>query len=391
MFVYLNFKCSSRLHININNPSRGNKSMNNLYDLEKIYTPIVNQTSKVVPLHYQIKGLHILQKVKDKVLPDILQPAKPDFVESPLPEVDTLTIDEIDVSNPFLFRQNKWHSYFKRLRDECPVHYQANSPFGPFWSVTRFEDIVFVDKRHDLFSAEPMIILGDTPNGLPLRTFIAMDPPKHDEQRGAVQSVVAPQNLKAMESVIRGHVCEILDALPTDRPFDLVKNVSMELTARMLATIFDYPIEKRHKLIEWSDIATSSPEMTGGNTTRDEVFNAIYEAAVEFSALWHSKAARQAAGEKMGVDLISLLLSNENTKDMISKPLEFMGNLSLLIVGGNDTTRNSISGGVLALNQFPDQFEKLKQNPGLIPNMVSEIIRWQTPLAYMRRVAKEDV
>jgi cytochrome P450 len=113
--------------------------------------------------------------------------------------------------------------------------------------------------------------------------------------------------------------------------------------------------------------------------------------AQQMSSLWREKEARKAAGEETGFDLISLLLANEDTRDMINRPMEFMGNMVLLIIGGNDTTRNSMTGGVLALNQFPEEFTKLKQKPDLIPNMVSEIIRWQTPLAYMRRVAKQDV
>ncbi len=365
------------------------KDMLNEQSINKILVPVVNKSSAVVPFHLQIKGMHIFQKAKNKILPMLAE--KPQFVETDIPEAHQVALEDIDVSNPFMFRQNKWHSYFKRLRDECPVHFQPNSPFGPFWSVTRFEDIVFVDKHHDLFSAEPAIVIGRTPDGLPGETFIAMDPPKHDVQRQAVQGVVAPKNLKEMETLIRQHVCDILDGLPTGQTIDWVERVSMELTARMLATIFDFPFEDRHKLIEWSDKATNSPEMAGGTGTVDEVFNAALEAAKAFAVLWHEKAARKKAGEELGFDLISLLLSNKDTEDMIKRSMEFIGNLSLLIVGGNDTTRNSITGGVLALNEFPEEFTKLKANPKLIPNMVSEIIRWQTPLAYMRRIAKQDV
>jgi cytochrome P450 len=107
--------------------------------------------------------------------------------------------------------------------------------------------------------------------------------------------------------------------------------------------------------------------------------------------MWRDKEAKKAAGEVLGFDLISLLLANEHTKDLINRPMEFLGNIVLLLVGGNDTTRNSMTGGVHVLNQFPEEFVKLKNDPSLIPNMVSEIIRWQTPLAYMRRVAKQDV
>ena len=354
----------------------------------KFISPVIEKSAALIPIHIQIKGAHLFQKTKKSILKS--SPV-PDFIETPIPEVSTLAIEDIDVSNPFLFRQNRWQSYFKRLRDECPVHYQKNSPFGPFWSVTRYQDIMFVDKHHDLFSAEPIISIGGQPEGLAIETFIAMDPPKHDAQRLAVQGVVAPKNLQEMEGLIRSRAADVLDNLPIGEPFDWVERVSIELTSRMLATLFDFPYEQRHKLAYWSDVAASSPEATGGTGSMDEAFSVAAEVAKQFSQLWRAKEAKKAAGEEMGFDLISMLLANENTQDMIDRPMEFLGNIVLLLVGGNDTTRNSMTGGVHALNQFPDEFIKLKNNPSLIPNMVSEIIRWQTPLAYMRRVAKEDV
>jgi cytochrome P450 len=319
--------------------------------------------------------------------------ASPDtlFIEQPIADVSTVAIEDIDVSNPFMFRQNKWQSYFKRLRDECPVHYQKNSPFGPFWSITRFEDIMFVDKNHTLFSSEPAIVIGDRPADYMLDMFIAMDPPKHDAQRQAVQSAVAPKNLAEMEVLIRERTVDVLNDLPLGESFDWVEKVSVELTTRMLATLFDFPYEKRHKLPYWSDLASGSPEMTGGLVQDDERVAGITDLMTEFSQLWHTKAAQKAAGEQGGFDLISLMQANDNTKNMVDTPLEFLGNLVLLIVGGNDTTRNSMTGGVDALNEFPKEFTKLKNDPSLIPNMVSEIIRWQTPLAHMRRIATEDV
>jgi len=354
----------------------------------KTLTPL-KESIGFTPGHATIKAAHILQKTKSKL--GLSRPF-PAFIETPIPDVDTLAIEDIDVSNPFLYRQNKWQSYFKRLRDECPVHYQNKSAFGPFWSVTRYEDIVYVDKHHELFSAEPIIMLGPVPEGLEkLETFIAMDPPRHDEQRKAVQSVVAPQNLKEMETLIRTRTAEKLDKLPTGVPFDWVQEVSIDLTALMLATLFDFPIDERTKLAEWSDIVGANPEGTGGQGNADDVYLAASEVMKRFSLMWREKEAQQKAGKALGFDLLSLLLKDENTKDMINNPLGFLGNIALLIVGGNDTTRNSMTCGVHMMHQLPEQFEKVKADPSLIPNMVSEIIRWQTPLAYMRRVAKQDV
>ncbi len=354
----------------------------------KFISAIIEKSVLIIPIHIQIKGIHIFQKTKRAIVNTSVEPC---FIETPLPDVSTLAIEDIDVSNPFLFRQNLWQSYFKRLRDECPVHFQKKSAFGPFWSVTRYEDIMFVDKHHELFSAEPIISIGGQPEGLAIETFIAMDPPKHNLQRQAVQSVVAPKNLKEMEGLIRSRAADVLDSLPIGVPFDWVEKASIELTCRMLATLFDFPYDKRHQLAYWSDVAASSPGSTGGTGSMDEAFTVAAEVAKQFSQLWRDKEAKKAAGEELGFDLISLLLTNKNTHDLIDRPMEFLGNIVLLLVGGNDTTRNSMTGGVHALNLFPDEFVKLRKNPGLIPNMVSEIIRWQTPLAYMRRVAKEDV
>ncbi|MBB4855245.1 cytochrome P450 [Mycobacteroides chelonae] len=352
-----------------------------------IFTDVLDKARSNVPLDLQIRGGHLYTKAKRAAFKSARPPV---FLESEIPDVAELTLSQIDVSNPFLYRQGRWLSYFQRLRDEAPVHYQRNSPFGPFWSVTRYEDILAVDKDHQTFSAEPYIILGRPPELLDVKMFIAMDPPKHDVQRQAVQDVVAPRNLKELESLIRARTQEVLDSLPISEPIDWVDRVSKELTSRMLATLLDYPYEKRRRLTEMSDVASGSSEATGGSSDIEEVWKAALEMSKEALALWRDKAARIAAGEEPGFDLISMLLSHEDTKDLIDRPMEFIGNLTLLVVGGNDTTRNTMTGGVLALNTFPDEFAKLKADPALIPNMVSEIIRWQTPLAYMCRIAAED-
>lgn len=307
-----------------------------------------------------------------------------------LQDPQSTPIEALDVSDSRLYQQDAWRPYFERLRREDPVHYTADSPFGPYWSMTRFEDIMHVESRHDVFSSFPTIAIGDSPNGQYIENFISMDPPKHEQQRKSVTGVVAPRNLARLEPIIRGHAAEILDGLPDGgEEFDWVDHVSIELTTRMLATLFDFPFEDRRKLTYWSDISIGSPETTGMDEgpTQEEVMTGLNDMASTFLGLWAERAAADPAERN---DLITMLAHSEDTRDMNSRPLEFLGNIMLLIVGGNDTTRNSISGGVLALNQFPEQYDKLRQDFSVIPNMVSEIVRWQTPVLHMRRSLKQD-
>ncbi len=295
-----------------------------------------------------------------------------------------LSIDEFDISNWHLFENDAIWPYFERLRAEDPVHYHADSRYGPFWSITRFHDIKTIDTNHTVFSSEGAITLLDPVEDFATSSFIAMDPPKHDVQRKVVTPVVAPRNLAELEPLIRSRVCGILDGLPVGETFNWVERVSLELTTQMLATLFNFPFEDRRMLTRWSDIATGG-RTSGLINTTEEFRQEMMECLAYFQKLWHESSQRE-----RGFDLISLLAHGDDTKDLINQPFELLGNLLLLIIGGNDTTRNSISGGVLALNMFPDEYEKLRKDSSLIPNMVAEIIRWQTPLAYMRRTALED-
>ncbi len=292
-----------------------------------------------------------------------------------------LPLEDINPAQAELFENDCHWAYFERLRRDNPVHYCRDSIFGPYWSVTKYADIKYVDTNHEIFSSEPTIVLDDQDEDFPLPMFIAMDPPKHDRQRKEVAGVAGPRNLAALEPTIRQRVCSILDSLPVREKFNWVDLVSIELTTQMLATLFDFPFEDRRKLTRWSDVATAP---IGVLVDTDEARQAeLLECLEYFTGLWNERV-----NQPPGNDLVSMLAHGESTKNM--EPMEYLGNLVLLIVGGNDTTRNSISGGVLALNQNPDQYEKLRDDLSLIPNMCSEIIRWQTPLAYMRRVAVED-
>ena len=262
------------------------------------------------------------------------------------------------------------------------MHYCARSAFGPYWSITKFDDIMQVEQNHEVFSSADGIILPDRPEEFATVNFIGMDPPKHDEQRKAVQGVVAPRNLKNLEGLIRQRAGRILDTLPRNETFDWVDTVSIELTTQMLATLFDFPFEERRRLTYWSDMATSG-ELAGGPTPEPVRRAALLECLKTFTRLRDERI-----GRTDGFDLLTMLANDPATRDMPA--MEFLGNLILLIVGGNDTTRNSISGGVVALNEFPGEYAKLTSDPSLIASMVPEIIRWQTPLAYMRRTATRE-
>ena len=297
----------------------------------------------------------------------------------------SIPLDQLDPSRPELFETGSHFEYFRRLRQEDPVHYTADSAFGPYWSITKFNDIVAVDTNHQVFSSNRDIVIGDQRDDFAPPMFITMDPPKHDVQRKIATPAVAPSRLADLEALIRQRAGDILDSLPRGETFNWVELVSKELTTQMLATLFDFPFEDRHLLPLWSDTATTS-EITGANVDEAERERILRECLAYFSRLWVERAA---APPKF--DFISLLAHGAETKDLINNPLELLGNLMLLIVGGNDTTRNSISGGLLALNQFPEQFEKVKADRSLIPSMVSEIIRWQSPIAHMRRTALSDI
>jgi len=296
------------------------------------------------------------------------------------------TPDAFDISRPELYAEDRWQEPFRKLRAEAPIYKVENSDFGPFWVVSTYKPIVHIESLPELFSSEvggiTIADLDEANGNVKMPMFIAMDRPKHTGQRRTVAPAFTPSEMVRMSADIRRRTGDILDSLEWGKTFDWVDTVSIELTTQMLAILFDFPWEDRRKLTFWSDWA-GDIELVKDETKRLERLEHMYECGAYFTRLWNEKI-----GKEPTPDLISMMIHSDAMSEM--DQMEFLGNLILLIVGGNDTTRNSMSAAAYGLDLFPDQRAKLEADPSLIPNAVQEIIRWQTPLAHMRRTATAD-
>jgi len=302
-------------------------------------------------------------------------------------ELATQPIEKIDVARPRLFQLGLAPRYLARLRREAPVHFCPGGAFGPYWSITRHRDLERVELETETFSSDHLnggVTIAshpDDPQFFP--SFIAMDPPRHAEQRKVIAPAFSPRRLDEMARLVRIWSREILDGLPIGEPFDWVDRVSVELTARTLARLLGYPLERSRDLIRWSEAMVALPG-TPAFPTIDDKLRVMKQCFETFDSIWQERLRAPAGG-----DLISMLAGRPETRAMRRE--EFYGNILLLIVGGNDTTRSSITGSVIAFDRFPDELERLRAQPGLVADLTPEVLRWQTPLAHMRRTAMRDV
>ena len=298
-----------------------------------------------------------------------------------------------DVSASAIYVEDRWGRIFAEMRAKAPINKVTGTPYGDYWNITTHKAIQHVESLPELYSSSWQhggITIGDPPAGMDPATlaarqmpmFIAMDRPEHTGQRRTVAPAFTPAEIARMETEIRQRTGEVLDSLPWGEKFDWVDKVSIELTTGMLAILFGFPWKDRRLLTFWSDWA-GDVELTLAPELSDQRFEILSEMARYFQGLWM---------ERMGAaptpDLISMMIHSPAMAKM--SPMEFMGNLVLLIVGGNDTTRNTMSGIVHALDQFPDQRALLEGDTSLIPNAVQECLRFVTPLAHMRRTATAD-
>jgi cytochrome P450 len=292
----------------------------------------------------------------------------------------------MDVSRSELWEANVQGEHFARLRAEAPVHYCPDSIFGPYWSVTRYADIEEVESNPAVYSSSwehgGIVLFDMHDTGVQLRMFIAMDDPEHSEKRKTTAPAMAPSEIAKLAGPLRDRTAELLDGLPVGVPFDWVERVSIELTTQMIATLFDFPWDERHKLPTWSDWAAKI------DIGPDPVLNAereghVFAMAARFKELFDERKAAPPKG-----DLLSMMAHSEHMAEMDEQ--RFLGAIALLLVGGNDTTRNSMSGLIEQMNNFPDEWAKVKANPALATTASTETIRLQTPIAHMRRTATCD-
>ena len=312
----------------------------------------------------------------------------PDLSRFPMPpDATTQALEDLDPTLQMRFATDTQDAIFARLRKEAPVHWQKQSQYGPLWNVTKYKDIVDIEVDTATFSSDVKyggIFIKDLPRELLRTSFINADPPKHDEQRKVVSPVVSPANLKRMEEHIRREVNDILDGLPIGETFDWVENVSVDLTNRVLSELMETPRDERKWLTYWSDIVNMDLDVGGEIDTEYKRYEILKQCGAYFGRIFDERK-KQAPGRH---DLISMLAHSPATAEM--PPQEFLGMIVLLMVGGNDTTRNSITGGLLALNQFPAEYDKLLADPNLVTTLVPEIIRWVTPVPVMRRTVTKD-
>lgn len=300
----------------------------------------------------------------------------------------TLAATANDVSSAELWTQNTWRPIFAKMRAEDPVNYCADSFFGPYWSITKYDDIVAVEGDAATFSSSwehgGIVIFDMKDTNVQLRMFIAMDDPEHAEQRKTIAPAVTPSEIAKLAVALRERTAKLLDELPVGEQFDWVHSVSIPLTTAMLATLFDFPWEDRHKLPIWSDWAAKI------DIGPDPVLNAEREAHVFEMAAYFKKLFDERKALPPQPNLLSIMAHSEAMSNLDEQ--RFMGNIALLVVGGNDTTRNSMSGLIERINLYPDAWDKVKADPArLAAGAATETIRLQTPIAHMRRTAMRDV
>ena len=293
-------------------------------------------------------------------------------------------IEVINPSNPDIFFNQNYKLLFERLRKECPVHFCANSDFGAFWSITKYADIVEIESRPEKFSSRQGFTIADIPSDTVARSFISMDPPQHRTVRQAITPMASLSSLTNLTPIISSLISTTLDNLPLNRTFDLVSNISIEITIKVIAIMMGVPTEMYSDLLRWSNIASTVPTPGDDISNLEDYYSQLKECSEFFFEQYQSHSAKQA-----NFSFLSMLAHSKHTKHLSFE--ELFLNILLLLLAGNDTTRHSITGSAIFLDANPSQRDLFYRDATVIQSGISEIIRYQTPVAHMRRTATEDV
>lgn len=296
---------------------------------------------------------------------------------------DNIPIEDLDPSDENIFLKNHHENYFARIRKEDPVHYCKQSEYGPYWSITKYADIVEIENNPLLFSARGGFTIVDIPSDTQFRSFLSMDPPEHRERRQAITPMVSLSNLSRIEKNIFDLVNDTLDSLPINEPFDWVEKVSIEISIKVLALMMGVPVEDSSLLVRWSNIASTVPKSGTDIETLDQLYFQLRDCYGYFINLLNRHSSSSIEN-----NFISMLAHQAKQEKM--HPEELFLTILALILAGNDTTRHSITASSLLLHQFPEQKKLLYADPTLLKSAVSEIIRFQTPVAHFRRTATND-
>ena len=251
-----------------------------------------------------------------------------------------------------------------------------DSAFGEYWAITRFGDIREIETNYRIFSSDWRSGGVDPTVGTPMHSLLMMDPPEHTKHRDVVKRLGLPQTVASFEELVRKTTRQVLAALPRGEVFDFVDRVSIEITATLLAAMLGYPMEQRRELVHWSDTITSfasDPESQAETLRFAESMGSWLE----------RRAAQPPSNDLLSILAHSDLMSTVSAEHRLETVMTFL-------VGGNDTTRNTMSGGLWALWEHPGELEKLRANPKHLSSFVQESLRWQTASMCMRRNALED-
>jgi cholest-4-en-3-one 26-monooxygenase len=300
----------------------------------------------------------------------------------------TDSLADIDVYNLDQYIQAVPHDQFRRLRAEAPVfrHNDPESDTG-YWALTRHEDVVFVSRNPELFSShEKTAMINEYAQEQvdQQRMFMLnQDPPEHTRTRSLVNRGFTPRMIARLEERIQRTCDDIVSIAVAKGDGDFVTLCAAELPLIVIAELMGVPLEDRHKVFDWSNRMVGGEDPEYG-VTEEQRFDAAAEMWAYASALAEEKR------KEIKDDIVSKLITPDEAGNVLSE-LEFDLFFMLLAVAGNETTRNAISGGMQALIEYPEQWAKLKADPGLIPTAADEIVRWVTPVNMFRRTAMADV